>query len=273
MKFVKNMLVSMLLLSSLICIHPSSSKANANTVFLNIDGYYLLYSAPSTPYLDENNRMMVPLRSFSSLFGATVTYNAVSQTATVMEGNNSLKLTANSKTIEVNGQKQELDTTPVLKNNGFFLPFKSVVDAFHIKSSILDMGYGSGTTIVVSDARFLEQSPLKEINDQRSVDEEQYINYGLFPKSFAMNMKDNSINISMISRNILGVNLDFKNIKSGIWVVSENDTQQAVSKDTADYKIKKGDMIVNNYSANYEHISDVKYIFVFPRIRDTQQKI
>jgi hypothetical protein len=118
----KNFLVAVLFLSTVLAINPNVSKANTGSIFLNIEGYYLLYSAPIVPYIDDNDRMMVPLRSFSKLFGATATYEAASRTATIIEGNRSLKLTANSKFIEVNGQKHELDTVPVIKNNSSFCP-------------------------------------------------------------------------------------------------------------------------------------------------------
>jgi hypothetical protein len=263
MEFTKNFLIGMVLFSIVMVFNPNISKANAGSVFLNIEGYYLLYSAPLTPYIDDNNRMMVPLRSFSKLFDATATYEAASKTATIIEGNRSLKLTANSKIIEVNGQKLELDTVPVIKNNSFFLPLKSVVDAFHIRTSILDMGYGNGKTIVIEDDRFLEQGVLKEINEMRTSDEEQYKNFGVFPRSITIDKNGRQIGIHIESRNILGEEINFEDVKNGVWVVLNNEIEQVFSDVTADSKVGKGEIMEHHYTTKF---SEVEYIFDFPRI-------
>jgi len=90
MAFTKNFLVAVVFLSIVLAFNPNVSEASASSTFLNIEGYYLLSSAPLAPYIDDNNRMMVPMRSFSKLFGATATYEVASKTATIIEGNRSL---------------------------------------------------------------------------------------------------------------------------------------------------------------------------------------
>lgn len=272
MAFVKNFLVAIVFLSTVSVFNPNvsnaSTKASASSIFLNIEGYYLLYSAPLAPYIDDNNRMMVPLRSFSKLFGAKATYEAASKTATIIKGDYFLKLTINSKTIEVNNQKYELDTVPVLKNNSFFLPLKSVADAFQIRTSVLDMGYGTGKTITIEDDRFLEQGVLKEINEMRSNDEEQYKNYGVFPKSITFNKNNQQVEIRIKSRNILGEEIYFEDVKSGVWVVSNNEIQQVLSDVTEDLKVGKGEIMEHQYPTNNKDTSEVEYVFYFPRIQE-----
>jgi hypothetical protein len=268
MTFAKNFLVTVVFLSTVLAINPNVSKANEGSIFLNVEGYYLLYSTPLAPYIDDNNRMMVPLRSFSKLFGATATYEVASRTATIIEGNRSLKLTVNSKTIEVNGQTHELDTVPVIKNNSFFLPLKSIADAFHISTSILDMGYGTGKTITVVDDRFLEQGVLKEIDEMRSIDEEQYKNYGVFPKSISIDKNNQQVEIYIKSRNILGEEINFQDVKSGMWLVSNNEIQQVLSDDTEDLKVGKGEIMEHQYTTNNKDTNEVEYIIYFPRIQE-----
>ncbi|MBO7748738.1 copper amine oxidase N-terminal domain-containing protein [Paenibacillus sp. MWE-103] len=268
MAFIKNFLVAVVFLSVVSAFNPNVSKASGGSIFLNIEGYFLLYSAPLAPYIDDNNRMMVPLRSFSKLFGATATYEVASKTATIIEGNASLKLKANSKVIEVNGQKFELDTVTVLKNNSFFLPLKSVADAFRIRTSVIDMGYGTGKTITINDERFLVQGVLKEINEMRSNDEEQYKNYGVFPESIAFNKNNQQIKIHIKSRNILGEEINFEDVKSGVWVVSNNEIQQVLNDVTEDLKIGKGEIMEHQYPTNNKDTSKVEFVFYFPRIHE-----
>ncbi|MGG1669549.1 hypothetical protein ACIFOE_02655 [Paenibacillus sp. NRS-1783] len=42
-----------------------------STPFLKINNYYVLFTTPKAPYIDKNNRFMVPLRSINDLLGDT----------------------------------------------------------------------------------------------------------------------------------------------------------------------------------------------------------
>ena len=58
----------------------SASAASSNTikarVILKINQYYILYTSPDVPYIDKQNRFMIPLRAISELLGANVGYDA-----------------------------------------------------------------------------------------------------------------------------------------------------------------------------------------------------
>lgn len=53
---------------------PYTGKMSAQSIapsspFLKINNYYVLFTAPKAPYIDQNNRYMVPLRSINDLLG------------------------------------------------------------------------------------------------------------------------------------------------------------------------------------------------------------
>ncbi|MFF2019227.1 copper amine oxidase N-terminal domain-containing protein [Paenibacillus sp. NPDC058177] len=123
---------------------PLADMVSANTanapVLLQINQYYVTYTAPQSPYLDQNNRLMVPLRSLSDLLAAEVAYDAVNKSAVISRKNllheqgksYSLKLTVRLKDIELNGVASQMDTIPVLIKGSVYIPLSVVAKAFHL---------------------------------------------------------------------------------------------------------------------------------------------
>ncbi|MFE4714786.1 stalk domain-containing protein [Paenibacillus sp. NPDC056722] len=125
---------------------PLADRASARTataqspVLLQINQYYVTYTAPQSPYLDQNNRLMVPLRSLSDLLAAEVAYDAVNKSAVISrknylnetEKNYSLKMSIGVKDIEINGVASQMDTIPVLIQGSMYIPLSVVARAFHL---------------------------------------------------------------------------------------------------------------------------------------------
>jgi hypothetical protein len=130
------------------------------------------------------------------------------------------------------------------------------------------MGYGTGKTITVEDDRFLKEGMLKEIDAMRNNDEEHYKNYGLFPKSISLEKYNQQVEIRIKSRNTLGEEINFQNVKSGVWIVSNNEIQQVVSDGTEDSKVGKGEVMEHQYTINNKDTNEVEYIIYFPRIQE-----
>ncbi|MEB3101470.1 hypothetical protein [Ferviditalea candida] len=42
------------------------ASTNETPVLLKVNDFYVLYTTPKAPYIDSNNRLMIPLRSISS---------------------------------------------------------------------------------------------------------------------------------------------------------------------------------------------------------------
>jgi len=80
----------------------------------------------SEPYIDANNRTMVPLRAIAEALGAQVQWDPRSRTVTITKGGSTVKLTIGSKTAEVNGRRKSMDTVPVIKQDRTMVPLRYV---------------------------------------------------------------------------------------------------------------------------------------------------
>ncbi len=80
----------------------------------------------SAPYIDENNRTMVPVRAISEAIGADVAWDPILYQVTITNGKSTVKLLIDNPTIEVNGVKKTIDTVPVIKKDRTMVPLRFV---------------------------------------------------------------------------------------------------------------------------------------------------
>lgn len=107
---------------------PSSSH-----VYLKVGQFYVLYTHPTAPYVDQNDRLLIPLRTFEELFGGSVSYSSESKTAQVGWLNHKFKFVIGSNHAEVDGKSYVMDTEPVLKNGAISLPVRLFLDETNVK--------------------------------------------------------------------------------------------------------------------------------------------
>lgn len=106
---------------------PYTGKMSAQSIapsspFLKINNYYVLFTAPKAPYIDQNNRYMVPLRSINDLLGGQTTFNPTSNTTTIKFGTHKVEFKMNSNEIITDSNTSIMDTVPVLYKNAMFVP-------------------------------------------------------------------------------------------------------------------------------------------------------
>lgn len=116
-------------------VSATEIKSNSIPVVLRMNSYYVLYAYPSAPYINSDNRLMVPLRSISDLLGAETSYNNDTKSATILFDENELLITLDSKTAYLNKIPIEMDTEAILDQNAIFIPIRIIVDSFNIHSS------------------------------------------------------------------------------------------------------------------------------------------
>lgn len=134
---------------------PQASAASVSTTtdaHLKINDYYVLYTAPKAPYIDAKQRLMIPLRSVSELFGADVKYDAAKKTAVLSMDGHRIAVTNGSKTMTLDNRKVDMDTKPVIDQNSMILPLKVLLDGFGIRADI-DPSYGY---VNIRDSRLLK---------------------------------------------------------------------------------------------------------------------
>ncbi len=78
------------------------------------------------PYIDENNRTIVPIRAIAEALGADVEWDPVNKKASFSKGNNRVVFTIGQLTALVNGQSQTMDTIPVIKDGRTMIPLRYV---------------------------------------------------------------------------------------------------------------------------------------------------
>jgi hypothetical protein len=80
----------------------------------------------SAPYIDSHNRVMVPLRAIVEALGAKVGWGQQTKTITVTTQDKRVIFTVDSYSAEINGERREMDTTPVIKNNRTMVPARYI---------------------------------------------------------------------------------------------------------------------------------------------------
>lgn len=142
MKIIKTTAVFLCLLVTLVAASATFTKNAAAAassikeahVYLKVNDYYVLYTAPKAPFVDQNNRLLIPLRSISELLGATVKYDGTTKTAVIQMENKTVTYQAGSKKVNVDGDEKLLDTNAVLYQGSIFIPLSSFIQNFGIKS-------------------------------------------------------------------------------------------------------------------------------------------
>lgn len=105
-------------------------KANGDSIILNvgkqtamINGQHsYLQAAPAV----VNGRTLVPIRFISEAFGAKVTWDGATATATVVADGHILKFTENQTTYYYDGQARTLDQPATIVNNRMMLPIRVI---------------------------------------------------------------------------------------------------------------------------------------------------
>jgi len=80
----------------------------------------------SAPYIDENNRTMVPLRAIAESLGAQVGWDEANRRVILVKGGLTLELFIGKNTARVNGVERVMDTVPVIKNDRTMVPLRFV---------------------------------------------------------------------------------------------------------------------------------------------------
>ena len=125
----RNIVILFALLAS---ITMSFITVNAAEPSVNIllNGKAVVFNdATGYPYVDENNRTMVPLRVTMESAGFVVGYDGEKQTAIVITEHERIEVPIGTNIIYENNIKIENDTIAVVKNGRTYLPIRAVLEA------------------------------------------------------------------------------------------------------------------------------------------------
>ena len=100
----------------------------APDVSVKVDGK-LVGFPDQPPYIDENDRTMVPVRSPMEAMGCKVEWNDKTRQATITKAGNTAVFTIGSNTYTVNGAKKTMDTQAVITGDRTAFPIRFAAEA------------------------------------------------------------------------------------------------------------------------------------------------
>jgi hypothetical protein len=107
---------------------PASAASNSGINIL-LNGKAVKFTNDSGyPFVDENNRTMVPLRVTMESAGFVVGYDTNARTAIVITEHNRIEVPIGTNKIYTNNQLTENDTVAVVKNGRTYLPIRAVLE-------------------------------------------------------------------------------------------------------------------------------------------------
>lgn len=138
--------IMIIVLSVPITVFASKDKleVSLNNVYIEYDDNY------GKPYIDENNRTMVPLRLTLERFGAKVDW--VDGIAVVTQGDVTVQVPIGENFIYRNGEKIQNDTKAVVKNGRTYCPIRVVMESFG--SEVIWDGHNKDVVIYTKDYEF-----------------------------------------------------------------------------------------------------------------------
>ncbi|WDV44862.1 stalk domain-containing protein [Clostridiaceae bacterium M8S5] len=136
----------LMIILTLFIFSTASFAANLNIV---IDDEKILFQDNVKPYIDENNRTMIPVAEIAKAFGAEPSWDGKTRTVKLESENNTITLTIDENIIDINGSKKSMDTNAITNNNRTFVPLTFVAKAFGASVS----WDGKTNTVTITKAR------------------------------------------------------------------------------------------------------------------------
>jgi len=107
-------------------IEAAAPPAQTNELKIILNGKQLTFDVPPE---SRNGRTLVPVRALFEALGATVGWNAETQTATATRGSTVVELQINNSVAKRNGEVVTLDQPPVLVGGRTLMPLRFVSES------------------------------------------------------------------------------------------------------------------------------------------------
>ena len=119
------------ILASVAVVGSSSSVVASQGIIVTVNGQRVSFP-DAQPFVDSNNRTMVPVRFVSEVLGADVSFktyqkaNKLTKEVIIEHDSDYISLFANEKWITVNSTKKAMDTEAVIKDSRVFVPLRFI---------------------------------------------------------------------------------------------------------------------------------------------------
>ena len=101
------------------------------------------------PFIDENDRVQIPVRALTETMGSDVGWDEASQTVTITNKDGMvISLTIGSDILTTDGEETKMDTAAVIKDDRTYVPLRFVAEAmgYYVSNYIID-----GNAIINTD--------------------------------------------------------------------------------------------------------------------------
>lgn len=130
------------------------SSASQPALRIEMNGRPIVFGEVN-PFIDENNRTMVPVRFVSEELGAEVFWDGESQAVTIKQDYDVIQLWMNNSLIWINGEYRQMDTKMVLnrEHNRNYVPLRFVSQGLGASVEVDDFQDGMLITITQDEKR------------------------------------------------------------------------------------------------------------------------
>lgn len=124
------------LMTVLILFAALNVQAADGDILIWIDGDSVTFTENSgAPYIDGNDRTMVPFRQVLETFGAVVDWENETRTAIAVYDHHEVRVPIGSKVIYSGSDRMIIDTEAVIVNGRTYLPIRAVAESFGARVS------------------------------------------------------------------------------------------------------------------------------------------
>ena len=119
------------LLLALILTMTASGVFAQGDIAVRIDSTNVEFNEEfGVPFIDENNRTLIPFRAILEAYGADIDWDGATRTAKATKGDITIEVPVGENYIVRNGEKIENDAAAVIDGSKTYLPIRKVMEAF-----------------------------------------------------------------------------------------------------------------------------------------------
>lgn len=99
------------------------------TISVTVDGIRVSFEA-AQPFIDENGRTQIPVRSVAEALGCKVEWDEQTRTVTLTKNNTVVVITIDNAVMQIGAEAVTMDTTAQIINDSTYIPVRFVGEAF-----------------------------------------------------------------------------------------------------------------------------------------------
>ncbi len=108
----------------------SEKKEHISLIVDNRQVYFNKEDGFGVPFIDAQNRILLPVRKALEAIGAEVSYDIKTQTVEAKQGDVEIVLRMGEQTIQINGKETPMDTVATLIEERTYIPLRAVYESF-----------------------------------------------------------------------------------------------------------------------------------------------